>query len=291
MLLYNFDFSKCRHFFKIPKLHGSPLKQGRNTRSYEEEGREGGWSTVNSDRICSQLREDLQCVDPWGVNWQPTQIGSAANSERIHIDCLSKWWLIDSQLREDLQPTQSGSLSPLNRLSILPHPQHLHHQDTFCFRKFGDFPCTLCLESWAGSTLCGSYLSWLWILSELALDQPSPQDQHTVDPHWVGCRSYLSWLSINPPQDQHTVDPLWVDCRSHLCWLSIDSPQINTQWITGPLWVGCRSYLSWLSSTPLRINTLWILSELAANPIWVGCWLTPKSTINTVQTDVDLWDL
>ena len=66
-----------------------------------------------------------------------------------------------------------------------------------------------------GSTLCGSSLSWLQTLSELAVDWP-PQDQH--------CRSSLSWLQ--------TISELVVDwspqgstlCGSYLSWLLIDPP-------------------------------------------------------------------
>ena len=43
-----------------------------------------------------------------GVNQQPTQTGSTANSERIHADCWSGG-SINNQLREDPQPTQRGS--------------------------------------------------------------------------------------------------------------------------------------------------------------------------------------
>ena len=127
---------------------------------------------------------------------------------------------------------------------------------------------------------CGSSLSWLWILSGLSIAPPS-QDQHCrsselaadpllischlrppgstlfADPLWVGCRSSLSWLLINPPGS--TLDPLWVGFQL--------TPQGSTLCVD-PLWVGCRSSLSWLSINPPPINTLSrsSLSWLSINP-------------------------
>ena len=122
---------------------------------------------------------------------------------------------------------------------------------------------------------CRLYLSWLLI------DHPSPKintlqilSKLAVHPIWVGC-----WST---PQDQHCKS-LWVGCRPYLSWLLINPP-----WSTL-----CRSSLSWLWTLseltvdrPPKINTLQILSEMAVDPIWVGCWSTPSPP--SPPTDVNL---
>ena len=74
---------------------------------------------------------------------------------------------------------------------------------------------------------------------------------------------------------------LWVHCQLSdwsLPW--INTVQILSELAADPIWLGCWSTPSpiWVgcwSTNPPRINTVWILSELAVDPIWVGCWLTP----------------
>ena len=127
----------------------------------------GGWLTANSGRICSQLREDLQCWS-WGegVDWQPTQIGSAANSERI---CTVLGWAgggarLTVQL-ESLE-THSELAADLLRVGCQSTP-----------------PINTADPLWVAS---GSYLSWLSI---------NPPRINTADPLWVGYGSYLGWIN------------------------------------------------------------------------------------------------
>ena len=115
--------------------------------------------------------------------------------------------LIDSQLREDLQPTQSGSLSSLTGLSILSHPQH-HHQEHCVSGSLVTFHVYFVQNHEQGQH-CGSYLSWLWILSELAVDQP-PRINTGSCLSWL---QILSWLAVDPPGSTL--------CRSSQSWLWI----------------------------------------------------------------------
>ena len=80
--------SQDQHGGEVGGLIDSQLREVEICR-WGGRGGEGGQSTANSDRICSQLTEDPHSVDPGGVNWQPTQTGSAAKSERICTECWS----------------------------------------------------------------------------------------------------------------------------------------------------------------------------------------------------------
>ena len=123
-----------------------------------------------------------------------------------------------------------------------------------------------------GSTLCRSSLSWLQILSELAVDWP---------PGSTLCRSSLSWLQILSELAVNQTPPGSTLCRSSLSWLQILS-ELAANW-PPPGSTLCGSSLSWL----------WILSELAvdwpprintADPLWVGCQLNPPN--NTLLPDI-----
>ena len=61
-----------------------------------------------------------------------------------------------------------------------------------------------------------------------------------------------------------------------------NSEQTLSELAADPIWVGC-----WL--TPPRINTVQILSELAADPIWVGCRLTPLPSPPSPPTTYLSW--
>ena len=104
----------------------------------------------------------------------------------------------------------------------------------------------------------------LQIFSEFAVNQPLPGSTLCVDPLWVGCRSYLSLLLISshPPRT-------WI-----LSELAVDQSPRSTHGGSSLSWLWILSELA--VNWPPRINTLWILSELAADPIWVGCQLTPQ---------------
>ena len=197
-----------------------------------------------------------QCWSCGGLDQQSTQIGSAANSERIcTVLILGLLWTL-SELAADLK--------------LCGDPLWVHCRAPLTFEF---------------TVSCQSIPPWIntvQILSELV-----------VNPIWLGCwstsLSYLSWLLINHPRintvqilSELAADPFWVGC-----WLTL-YPQ--DQHCANPLQVGCRSYLSCLSIDPPRIITLQILSKLAVDPIWVGCQLTPSPHPSppSPSTDVNL---
>ena len=62
---------------------------------------------------------------------------------------------------------------------------------------------------------------------------------------WILSELVVDW----PPKDQHCADPLCAGCRSSMSWLLINPPRDQ--------------------------HFVQILSGLAADPLWVGCWLIP----------------
>ena len=87
------------------KLWGTGQMITHNALSYthnaHQSGLWGNWSTANSGRIHSQLREDLHSVDPGGsmtVHLESLEIHSELAADPLWVGCRSSlsWLLIDS---------------------------------------------------------------------------------------------------------------------------------------------------------------------------------------------------